>query len=85
MRTFVRSKAHSLHYGGSNPDDRYPDLFRIHWPDGRISDICNLSRAKDAAMVMAEEDGRDHRLLRWTRTTDRLMACPSDPAREGRP
>jgi hypothetical protein len=28
-------------------------MFRVHLPDGGITDIANLSRAKDAAMAIA--------------------------------
>jgi hypothetical protein len=30
------------------PDGRYPGMWRIHY-EGRVSDMVNLSRAKDAA------------------------------------
>jgi hypothetical protein len=29
-------------------------MYRIHWPDGRVSDLGNLTRAKDAAIVIAQ-------------------------------
>jgi hypothetical protein len=32
---------------------KHPDLWRIAWPDGHLSDIVNLSRAKDAAFSIA--------------------------------
>ena len=31
-------------------DVRYPDMWRVRLPDGTISDMVNLTRAKDAAM-----------------------------------
>lgn len=31
-------------------DVRYADMWRVRLPDGTISDMVNLSRAKDAAM-----------------------------------
>jgi hypothetical protein len=43
----------SLHYSDRAiltviPDPIWPDMmWRIHWPDGRFSDIGNLSRVKD--------------------------------------
>lgn len=50
---------HTLHYGKSKkplawvkPDERYPTMWRIHWPDGSVSDMVNLTRACDAAMVL---------------------------------
>lgn len=40
------------------PDDRWPGMWRIHHGD-RVSDMVNLSRAKDAAMVWAGLRGTD--------------------------
>jgi hypothetical protein len=38
--------------GGKTPvlvqDERWPHLYRIHWPDGVISTPANLTRCKDA-------------------------------------
>ena len=31
------------------PDDRYPGMWRVKSRDGELSDMVNLSRAKDAA------------------------------------
>ena len=31
------------------PDSKYPNMYRIVLPDGRLSDMLNLSRAKDTA------------------------------------
>lgn len=30
-------------------DGTYPDMWRIRWPDGSLSDMVNRTRAKDAA------------------------------------
>jgi hypothetical protein len=30
-------------------DKAYPDMHRVRWPDGQLSDMVNLSRACDAA------------------------------------
>lgn len=30
------------------PDTTYPGMWRVCWPDGRISDMANLSRVNDA-------------------------------------
>jgi hypothetical protein len=35
------------------PDERFPSMWRIKWPDGRVSDMVNLARARDAAKVIA--------------------------------
>jgi hypothetical protein len=29
-------------------DAAHPGMWRVRWPDGRLSDLVNLSRAKDA-------------------------------------
>lgn len=31
------------------PDATFPAMWRIHWADGSVSSMCNLSRAKDDA------------------------------------
>jgi len=67
-------EVHRLHYGSSKrplaeivPDTHWPNMWRIAWPDGRLSDMTNLSRARDAAQVIAERGppARDRMLLRW--------------------
>lgn len=35
------------------PDGKYPFLYRIRYPDGHLSDMVNLTRAKDAAFSSA--------------------------------
>jgi hypothetical protein len=35
------------------PDAKYPALYRIRYPDGHLSDMVNLSRAKDAGCWFA--------------------------------
>jgi hypothetical protein len=70
------SSAYSLHYGKSAkvlaeviPDNEYAGMWRIRWPDGQLSDMVNLSRAKDAACVLAMrniDNGRSS-LLHWTK------------------
>ena len=54
------ARVYSLHYGTRTtslatvrPDERYPEMYRIHWPDGIMSDMVNLTRAKDAAKAIA--------------------------------
>jgi hypothetical protein len=44
------------------PDAVYPDMFRVHWPDGGISDMANLSRARDAATRFVETAERRKRV-----------------------
>ncbi len=68
------SKTYRLLYGRARcplatvvPDTRWPDMWRIAWPDGQISDMVNLTRAKDAAVAIAERGppSRYQRLLWW--------------------
>src|SRR5262249_51432178 len=35
------------------PDSKYAGMFRIRFPDGGLSDMANLTRAKDAAIALA--------------------------------
>ena len=56
-----RHGVNALHYGDTRkplalvvPDKHWPGMYRIAWPDGRLSDIANLSRAKDAAEAICE-------------------------------
>lgn len=30
------------------PDDMHPAMFRIHWADGIVSDMANITRCRDA-------------------------------------
>jgi hypothetical protein len=34
------------------PDAKWPDMYRLRDPDGRLSDMVNLTRAKDALLPM---------------------------------
>ena len=38
------------------PDAKYPQMWRIHY-QGKVSDMVNLSRAKDAAVVWVRPKG----------------------------
>ena len=35
------------------PDSKYPQMWRVRLPNGHLSDIVNLTRAKDAARYLA--------------------------------
>ena len=37
-------------------DGKYPDMWRVQRPDGSLTDMVNLTRAKDAAMALAVDD-----------------------------
>jgi len=76
----------ALHYGGSRrplvhvvPDDRWPGMWRLVWPDGRLSDMVNLARAKDAAIAICERGppARDRRRFNWK--YDRSKAAAQAP------
>ena len=34
-------------------DRKYPEMWRVRYPDGYLSDMVNKTRAKDAAITMA--------------------------------
>jgi hypothetical protein len=63
MRVWARRalawKGNSLHVGGKGKPvlaiepDRWPGMWRIRLPDGSLTDMLNLSRARDAAMAIA--------------------------------
>jgi hypothetical protein len=38
------------------PDIKWPQMWRIRKPDGSLTDMVNLSRAKDAALVLATHE-----------------------------
>jgi hypothetical protein len=68
------TEIYTLHYGRSTkpllwvvPDQRWPQMWRIRWPDGRTSDRINLARAKDAAAAHAAlgPPERDRRRFNW--------------------
>ena len=65
---------HSLYYASAKhplaeivPDGHWPTMWRVLWPDGTLSDMANLTRARDAAFVMAQKGppARDGQRLRW--------------------
>jgi hypothetical protein len=65
---------HHLFYGGSRkplfrvvPDADHPGMWRVLHRDGSLSDMANLTRAKDAAFVMADRGPprRNQSLLQW--------------------
>ena len=63
-----------LFYGNSRiplvravPDERHLTMWRLHWPDGEVSDMANLTRIKDAGIAICERGPprRARRLLDW--------------------
>ena len=86
--------AEALRYGRSRaplahvaPDDAWPGMWRIVWPDGRRSDLVNLDRAKDAAQAIAERGppARDRGLFHWekdhSKTPSGAHPCAQIPPR----
>ena len=43
------------------PDETYPEMHRVRWPDGELSDMVNLSRAHDAAARFNDTLEREYR------------------------
>src|SRR5215475_2001459 len=71
------------------PDSKYSGMYRIRFPDGGLSDMANLTRAKDAASSHCENStlgvsGRKKRLrlpATFTKCGGRLRAPPILSAR----
>ena len=43
------------------PDAAHPGMWRVRWRDGRLSDMTNLTRAKDAVTFFIETEERRQR------------------------
>ena len=43
------------------PDDNWKGMWRVRWPDDRLSDMVNLTRAKDAIACFMESVDRRRR------------------------
>jgi hypothetical protein len=78
-------RAFALRYGHTRtplalvaPDFDWPDMWRIAWPDGRLSDLVNLPRAKDAAEAISERGppARNRRLFHWHTSKTPRGAAP---------
>src|SRR5262245_25263505 len=83
------STAWTLYHGKSPrplvyvvPDGVYAGMWRIEWPDARMSDRVNLARAKDAAMAWGQRNapGKDRNRLGWKREA-RKTPADAPPAR----
>jgi hypothetical protein len=77
MRALPAAVVWQLHYGQAQaalvrvePDSVYTGMWRIVWPDGRASDMVNLTRAKDAALLLCQRGppARDLARLDWRLT-----------------
>jgi hypothetical protein len=78
---------HHLHYGGSRKpifrvvaDAICPGMWRVVLLDGSLSDMANLTRAKDAAFVMADRGPprRNQSLLHW-KTSPTALRSTNQP------
>jgi hypothetical protein len=51
------------------PDASCPGMWRMHWPDGQMSDMGELARIRDEATEICERGPptRDRRSFKWTR------------------
>jgi hypothetical protein len=83
--------AHALHVGGSRtptlhvvPDPVWPGMWRIRFSDGAKSDMVNLSRAKDAALEIAEGMEARKNPHKWPLKTLRKFSWSASPMRSNR-
>jgi|SRR5215831_15126473 len=59
------------------PDPQWPNMWRIHF-GGRISDVVNLTRAKDAAINWGRAEGQGGaKGVRWERRETPVEAAPA--------
>ena len=62
------------------PDPQWRKMWRIHY-GGRISDMLNLTRAKDAAISWARSEGQGGGIgIRWERRETSTSVAPNEPA-----
>ena len=80
-RTALAWKGNSLHIGGKGnsvlaiePDARWPGMWRVQLSDGSLSDMVNLTRARDAAMSIAR------RLLQIEETASGARRTAMEPS-----
>jgi hypothetical protein len=76
----------ALYYGNARsplvrivPDGTFPVMWRMSWPDGRLSDMANLSRVKDAAIAICERGppARNRRLFTWKKDPSKAASGAS--------
>jgi hypothetical protein len=84
-----RTLHYSLRYGSHPiaeviPDKTWPGMWRVRTPEGHLSDMANLTRAKDAAFVMTQRGPpeRNGQHLRWKKAPvgdaqKRLVVSPT--------
>jgi hypothetical protein len=52
-RELRQASSRGLMLASIEPDQTWPGMWRVRLPDGYLTDIVNLSRAKDAAAALA--------------------------------
>ena len=60
------------------PDATYPGMYRVRWPDGRLSDMANLTRVKDAVACFMETEERRNRGRHSPRNGPRCVKGPAN-------
>lgn len=102
-RSDLRWNGLALHLGNRaqpllivEPDARWPGMFRIRLREGRLSDMVNLSRAKDAATTIAlievnkpkrgrsPAEAASRRVLGWQAPLPPYRPPPDHPCHPGR-
>jgi hypothetical protein len=59
------------------PDATWPGMWRVHTADGQVSDMVNLTRAKDAAIYCARPRGLGGtETVRWDNRETHVSAPP---------
>ena len=59
------------------PDEAHPGMWRVRWPDGRVSDMTNLTRAKDAVTFFIETEERRQRAAQPIRRLASRLGYPA--------
>jgi hypothetical protein len=97
MNEVIRCNAmtsYALHVGANPtplahviPDDEWPNMWRVLWPDGQTSDMTNLTRAKDAARVVCSRDPsiKTNKRFHWAFAENVLAGPPNAVAANGVP
>jgi len=66
------------------PDAIHLSMWRVQWPDGSLSDMANLTRAKDAAACFMETEERRQRGRQRPLEGRRCVTAPNMGGRAAR-
>lgn len=58
MKPFQMEFIPEIEYPGVYRSPAWPKLYRVRRPDGTLTDMTNLTRARDAARCFAEQEYR---------------------------